>query len=399
MLSERHLERYADVMMWALRTARKKPFRKGDTVLVRFHRPAIRLAEILNARLIRNGMNPVLRLSPTIAMERDFFRLATPQQIRFVPAGEKTFFESLNGSIFLYAPESITHLSDIDPSRIAKAALARKPYRDILDRRDERGQFGWTLCLLPTAELIRHSGLTEKAYVNQVIRACFLNRTRPVDEWQKIYRNAQRIKKWLNGLQIESLHVESASTDLIVTPGKNRRWIGLSGHNIPSFELFHSPDWRGTRGIFYADQPSFRSGNRVEGVRLEFKDGKVVSVSARIGESFLRKQLKMDAGAARLGEFSLTDKRFSRISGFMANTLYDENYGGRHGNCHVALGSAYADTYEGDPSELTAAQKKSLGFNDSALHWDLVNTEKKQVTAHLADGSRQVIYQKGCFTC
>jgi len=81
----------------------------------------------------------------------------------------------------------------------------------------------------------------------------------------------------------------------------------------------------------------------------------------------------------------------------MANTLYDENYGGRFGNCHLAVGSSYADTYDGDPSELTREAKKKLGFNDSALHWDLVNTEKKTVTAYSNDGGRAVIYDNGMF--
>ena len=106
----------------------------------------------------------------------------------------------------------------------------------------------------------------------------------------------------------------------------------------------------------------------------------------------------MDQGARRVGEFSLTDKRFSRIDRFMADTLFDENFGGKEGNCHVALGSSYTDTYDGDPAEMTAARKKKLGFNDSALHWDLVNTEKKTVTAHLTNGKKKVIYENGIFT-
>ena len=82
----------------------------------------------------------------------------------------------------------------------------------------------------------------------------------------------------------------------------------------------------------------------------------------------------------------------------MANTLFDENYGGKYGNCHVALGSSYANTFNGDPVKLTASVKKKLGFNDSALHWDFVNTEKKRVVAHLASGKRTTIYENGKFT-
>jgi len=81
----------------------------------------------------------------------------------------------------------------------------------------------------------------------------------------------------------------------------------------------------------------------------------------------------------------------------MANTLYDENYGGSYGNCHLALGASYADTYDGDPLRLSKAMKERLGFNDSAIHWDLVNTENKTVTAHLSSGKKAVIYEKGMF--
>ncbi len=114
-------------------------------------------------------------------------------------------------------------------------------------------------------------------------------------------------------------------------------------------------------------------------------------------KTFAVKLLSMDRGACRVGEFSLTDKRFSRINRFMANTLYDENFGGKYGNCHLAVGASYTDTYDGDPSRLGSDLKRKLGFNDSALHWDLVNTERKRVTAHLAGGGRTVIYEDGVF--
>jgi aminopeptidase len=192
--------------------------------------------------------------------------------------------------------------------------------------------------------------------------------------------------------------MESANMDLRITPGIMRKWAGVSGHNVPSFEVFVSPDWRGTEGVYFANLPSFRSGNYIEDVRITFAKGKAVKIEAKQGEEFVKKQLAMDAGACRVGEFSLTDKRFSRIDRFMAETLFDENFGGKDGNCHIALGSSYSDTYSGDPAKLTEALKKKLGFNDSALHWDLVNTEQKTVTAHLLSGKKVIIYDRGVFT-
>ncbi|MBW2336563.1 MAG: aminopeptidase, partial [Deltaproteobacteria bacterium] len=46
---------------------------------------------------------------------------------------------------------------------------------------------------------------------------------------------------------------------------------------------------------------------------------------------------------------------------------------------------------------LTPTRKRHLGFNESALHWDLVNTEKKRVTAHLKSGKSVIIYENGRF--
>ena len=398
MLTEKQLDRYADVLLWGLKTARTGRLKKSEFFLIRFGLPALRLAEILHAKLLDLGMNPIMRMDLTSIMERNFYELANRNQLVTPLPGDKELYRNLNGSIFLHAPESITHLSHIDPKKIGRFLLSRKYLRDIIDRRDAKGLFSWTLCMVPTPELAKQAKMGLKAYSNQVVNACFLNRRSPLDEWRRIYKKAQVIKKWLNQMQVKKFHIESKNVDLYITPGSKRKWIGISGHNIPSFELFLSPDWRGTEGRYYADQPSFRSGNYVEGVQLTFKKGRAVEIKAQTGQKFVQKQLTMDQGACRLGEFSLTDKRFSRINKFMANTLYDENFGGRFGNCHVALGSSYADTYDGNPARLTKTRKTQLGFNDSALHWDLVNTEKKRVVAYLAGGQRITVYENGVFT-
>ena len=398
MFTEKQLERYADVLWWGLTTAKKVPFKKNDIILIRYNSSAVRLAEVLYAGLLSRGMQPVQRMSPTATMERDFYLRASSRQLVFLPPGEKELMSRLNGSIYLHAPESITHLSDVDPKKIGKVAVAQKALRDVLNLREARGSFSWTLCVVPTTELAGQAGISLEEYTRQVVQACFLRNSDPVSKWRYIYDTARSLKKWLNSMKIKFLHIESNHIDLEVNPGEKRQWVGISGRNIPSFEIFISPDWRGTRGKYHADQPSYRSGNRVEGIRLEFNKGKVIKVSAEAGLEFVKKQLQMDKGAGKVGEFSLTDKRFSRINRFMANTLFDENYGGKFGNCHIALGSSYANTYAGDSKRLNHALKQKLGFNESALHWDLVNTEKKRVTAHLQTGKAVTIYENGRFT-
>ena len=240
MFTEKQLHRYADVLWWGLKTAKALPFKKNDIVAIRYNGPAIRLAEVLYAKLLSRGIHPIQRMNPTPTMERHFYLLSSSRQLVFLPPGEKPLSAKLNGSIFLYAPESLTHLRDIDPRKIGKATVTQKQLRDILTRREAQGDFSWTLCVYPTKALATHANLPMQEYTRQIVNACFLNKTSPVAQWRQIHRKAQSIKKWLNRLKVNFFHVESENIDLRITPGEQRKWVGISGRNIPSFEIFVS---------------------------------------------------------------------------------------------------------------------------------------------------------------
>ncbi len=102
-------------------------------------------------------------------------------------------------------------------------------------------------------------------------------------------------------------------------------------------------------------------------------------------------------GGNYLGEFSLTDARLSRITKSMAEILYDENMGGKYGNTHVALGSAYRDCYVGDPTKVSEKKWQTLGYNQSVVHSDIISTTNRTATATLYDGTEVVIYKDGKF--
>ena len=394
--SKEQLDKYADVLIWGLKTARPG-FKKYDTVLVRCDLEGRELGEILNRKLVQAKYNVVFRFMASPQLERDFYMYSDQSQRKFIAAGDKEFFGAVNGNIYIHAPASLTHLKGIDTKRQSETAIARKFLRDLMTKNEEKGEFGWTLCTYPTEELAKQARLSVREYAAQIAKACFLGEKDPVKKWGEIYKNSMSIKKWLKGLDIDTIRTESKSMDFEIKLGDMRRFMGVSGHNIPSFEIFTSPDWRGTNGVYYSNLPAFRGGNYVEGIRLEFKNGRAVKISAKKGEEYVKKIMATDRGAAQLGEYSLTDKRFSRIDKFMADTLFDENHGGKHGNCHVAIGDSYSDTYAGDVSRLTKEKKEKLGYNSSAVHWDLINTEDKKVTARLKSGKTVTIYEKGQF--
>lgn len=122
----------------------------------------------------------------------------------------------------------------------------------------------------------------------------------------------------------------------------------------------------------------------------------MVNATATENESLL-KEMIAQKDADKAGEFSLTDRRLSRITKFMGETLYDENVGGPFGNTHIALGMAYKDAYTGDVANTTDEEWTRLGYNDSVIHTDMMSTTDRTVTATLQDGSEVVIYRGGEF--
>ncbi|PJA39858.1 aminopeptidase, partial [candidate division WWE3 bacterium CG_4_9_14_3_um_filter_39_7] len=236
-----------------------------------------------------------------------------------------------------------------------------------------------------------------KEYWQQIIDACFLNDDDPISTWKKVFTEIEYIRSTLSNMPITSLHISGEDVDLTVSMGKNRKWLGGGGRNIPSFEVFTSPDWRGTNGTIRFNQPLYRYGNLIKDISLEFKDGLVTNATASENEKLLKDMIQVE-NANKIGEFSLTDKRHSKITKFMGETLFDENMGGEFGNTHIALGMAYKDTHTNDPSTIADDIWEELGFNDSAVHTDIVSTTNRVVEATLTDGSQKIIYENGMFT-
>lgn len=393
--SQEILKKYADVLVnFALNGG--EGVKAGEVVDCAIPDLAKPLAlEIQNA-LLKAGAIPMTRLLPT-GFDKDYFTLANDKQLTFFPKKymqtRAALFDHQIGIIADPYPEE---LKNVDHTKIFKARDARKQYRDWLNAKENKGKFTWTIGLWGVEAKALEVGLTLEEYWQQIIKACFLDEKDPVAHWKKIAAEQENIRKTLNDMSIQWIHAIGPDMNIKLKIGSERSWNGGSGRNIPSFEIFTSPDWRGTEGWIKFNQPLYRYGNVVSGIELHFKKGVVTQASASQGNELLQSMLK-SRNANKLGEYSLTDKRFSRITHPMAETLFDENIGGDFGNSHVAIGMSYQDCYKGDPTKITRAGWKKMGYNDAAEHTDMVSTTDRTVTATLADGSQKVIYADGMF--
>lgn len=393
--SQQLLRRYADVLVnFALNSG--KGIRAGEVVQCVVPDVAKPLLMELYAAILKAGGHPVMRMLPS-GLDKIFYQHASDEQLAFFPRKYiKARIDLIDHSIGILADHDLHELQDIEPTKIIKAQEAQKQARVWMTDKEYAGKFSWTLALYGTSAMAKEAGLTLQEYWEEIIRACFLDKDDPVAEWRRVAKEQERIKRALNQLPITKMHVVSRETDLWLTLGEKRRWVGGGGRNIPSFEIFTSPDWRGTEGHISFNQPLYRYGKLISGIRLHFRKGRVVQAFAARNQDLLTQMINRP-NADKVGEFSMTDARMSRITKFMANTLFDENIGNHFGNTHIAVGMSYKDAYDGDPSQLTKKLAKTLGFNDSGEHCDIISTENRVITAVLSDGSEKVLFAEGIF--
>jgi aminopeptidase len=394
------LEKYASILVkFALGGG--TGITKGQVVLLSCPLSALPFYRALKKAIFDSGGITIGSLGDDMSgMGKYYYENATDQQLTtFLSKYYKGLVDQIDHRIAILADWDVHELDGVDPKKIMLSSKTNKPVSEWLDKKENQGKYTWTLALYGTPSMAKEAGLSLKDYWQQIIDACYLDYEDPIKEWKKISKEVQRVSDKLTNLNIEKLHVKGDDIDLRLNLGMNRKWLGGSGRNIPSFEVFTSPDWRGTEGWIKFNQPLYRYGSMVSGIELTFKNGRVVKSKANKNHSLLKEMLATDEGASQIGEFSLTDKRLSRITKFMAETLFDENMGGEFGNSHIAVGKSYHDTYQGDSRKLnnksTAAK---LGYNDSAIHTDMITTTNRTVTATLKGGKRQLIYENGQFT-
>jgi len=401
MIDKNLLKKYAQVMVhYALNNG--KGINKGETVFLVGQECSKDLFMAIAKEIYKAGGNIVTHYLPNNIREYSLARFVLEnggdEQISFFAKPYwQGIVDSVDHILSIISEPDIHVFEGLPSSKISMMNSARAPYMQMREKKELEGKLSWTLCLYGTQSMADEAGLTLEDYWTQIIEACYLREEDPVSKWKQIQNEINEIKTKLDDLEIEKLYIKGDGVDLEIKIGKNRKWLGGTGRNVPSFEVFTSPDWRGTNGYINFNQPLYYSGKRISGVSLQFKDGVVITSSAKENEDALKEMIAQD-NADKVGEFSLTDKRHSRITKFMATTLFDENVGGEFGNTHIALGNAYKDTYPGDISNVSTEEWNEMGYNlCPKVHTDIVSTTNRTVTAVLADNSEKIIYKDGMF--
>lgn len=267
--------------------------------------------------------------------------------------------------------------ADLDGTRVGKTRM-----RELAERRLKAlGQrlINWTIVAYPSegwAQTVFGKPDVEALW-DAIVSATRLDEPDPVAAWREHIDKLAERATLLNERGFDSVRFRGPGTDLTVGLMPRSLWGAGSAEtvdgrayvpNMPTEEVFTTPDRRRTEGTVRATKPLALGGNVVRELELRFEGGRAVEANASSGAEVVREQLRTDDGAAMLGELALVDgeSRVGRSGLVFLNTLFDEN-----ASCHVALG---AGLLEGvlDGEQASDAELEELGLNTSAVHTDFM---------------------------
>jgi aminopeptidase len=323
--------------------------KKDDLVVIRAHYVAEPLMLALYERCLQRGAHVMLRPSLPEAAAY-LYRFAEEHQLEFVWETEKWLVENVDVTFSIISDTNTRQLSKIDPDKQVIASRARRPLGERSMERFAAGETRWNVTLFPTEAHAMDAEMSLSEFEDFYYSACMVDADDPIAEWQKVGERHEQLLEWMAGRN--EVHIEGEGTDLILEVG-GRTFVAASGkENFPDGEIFTGPHEDKTRGHISFSYPAIYGGVSVEGVRLEFENGKVVDARADKNEDYLIKKLDTDPGSRVLGELGIGTNY--GIKEFSGEILMDEKIGG---TVHLAVGASYPETG---------------GTNKSAVHWDMV---------------------------
>ncbi len=334
--------------------------KQGDVCVIQGSTVAEPLIQSVYEEVLRAGGLPIMQLTTDEAAAA-FFRLASDEQLKWVPPTAEWAAENADVRIAIMAEANSRALSHADPKKQSLSQQARKGLMETSMKRSAAGEYRWALTLFPTHAYASEAGMSLSEYEDFYYGACLATDDDPVTAWERQADQVNRLSAWMEGK--EQVRITAPGTDITLGVG-GRTWIPCAGsHNMPDGEFFTGPIEDSAEGEVAFSFPATYAGREVAGVRFRFEGGKVVDASAERGEEFLIEMLDSDEGARRLGELGI-GTNYGIATG-TKEILLDEKIGG---TVHMAIGMSYPETG---------------GTNSSAVHWDMVCDLRRGGSIHV----------------
>jgi aminopeptidase len=275
------------------------------------------------------------RVNRALALE------ASDRQLNLMASHELTRMKKMNAYIAVRGSNNITELSDVPPE---KMKLIGRKMRRVQDQRVKKTK--WVVLRWPTPSMAQLAGMSTEAFEDFYFDVCTL-------DYRKLLPGMKALKRLME--KTDRVQIKGPGTDLRFSIKGIPAVICGGDRNIPDGEVFTSPVKDSVEGHVTFNAPSIYQGIAFDGIRLEFKSGKIVDATSNETQK-LNKILDSDPGARYIGEFSLGFN--PRVFQPMRDILFDEKIAG---SFHFTPGQAYEEADNG---------------NRSQVHWDMVNIQR-----------------------
>jgi aminopeptidase len=386
----------------------------GQSVFVRFEPVHWPFVLVLAEEAYRQGARYVESVAEHGGMMKARVDHSQEEYLSSVPgyraATNQRFIDENWARIVISGSEDPDLLASLDSKRVG---VVRKAFAKVdlpLRQAVQSDRIRWVVTALPTpqwAAKVFDSNPDEEAVTKlwEVLKPIMrLDRDDPIREWRNHSDRMDARLATLSKLKLDSLHFSGPGTDLTVGLPAGAVWLGGGSTcqdglwflpNLPTEEVFTTPDFRRTTGTVALTRPALIGGVPVVGASFEFTDGRVTAWDATSGREALDEFFDIDPGARFLGEVALVDGEspIYRSGLVFHNTLLDENAAS-----HIAFGSAYPGGVPGgdemDEDELAAA-----GANSSLVHSDvMIGGPDVDVAGITADGRSVTLLGGGNWT-
>jgi aminopeptidase len=347
--TDRRVEAYA-----ALLVEKCLDVQPGWQVLLLSSPLARPLIEAVTRSIARRGAYVLPRLSLNGSLNVPWLLEAPEELLSKPPAIEVHAYENADGLISIEAPVNTREASAVPAGRLALNQAGMRPHMERLFTYDLK----WVGCQFPTPALAQDAGMSLTQFEDFLYGACLL-------DWDA---ERERMSRYAEAFdQADEVRIVADGTDLTLSLAGRRSEVDAGGANIPGGEFFLSPREESAEGtIAFTEYPGVYEGRDVRGIRLRFREGRVVDASAESNQAFLLEVLDRDEGARRLGELGVGCN--PGITQHMRNVLFDEKI---QGTVHLALGNGLPEVG---------------GTNVSQIHWDIVKELRRDGTRLELDG-------------
>lgn len=393
------LEKYANLLI-----NRCLSIKKNQPLLIAAPIEAIEFIRIVTTKALEAGVKDIYYDFDDEYLKHEQLKYLSDEELKNSRFFNKKIFDEYakKGAAFLMlCADNSETMKDIEKDKISSAAKISATTKPKYKKMQLNNEIPWCIACIATdtwaKKVLPNSKNPKEELWNLIFEMCLINKKDPIKEWDnKIKSSDERIKK-INELNIKKLYYKNKLGTDFVIEFNNNIWCGAGEHtkdgtplivNMPTEEVFTTPNKYSANGIVYASKPLIYNGCVIDDFWIEFKDGKVKDYDAKKGKDILKTIFEFKNGDY-LGEVALVDvsSPISKSNILFYDTLYDEN-----ASCHLALGQGFKSCFK------TTKNLEKLGFNDSKTHVDfMIGTDDLEIVAETIDNKQIKIMENGKF--